>query len=210
MADPARGIITYSTHEFKARWQTIIDTSYERGIALLLEPAPAFYETISDEAADHNGMRMTAIFKYLSPYKKLFVQLLVGLLLSSLLQLFVPFLTQSIVDVGINGANVHFIYIVLFAQLALFAGRLAGEFVRGWILLFISTRINLSILTDFLIKLMKLPMAFFDSKTTGDILQRMNDHRRIESFLTGSSSNPFSQDLRCLPFFPYLTSLFFQ
>lgn len=92
-------------------------------------------------------------------------------------------------DTGVNTANIHFVYIVLLAQLALFAGRLAIEFVRGWILLHISTRINISILTDFLIKLMKLPVSFFDSKHTGDILQRMNDHSRIESFLTGSSLN---------------------
>jgi ATP-binding cassette subfamily B protein len=106
---------------------------------------------------------------------------------ASLLQLFLPFLTQSVVDTGVNTGNIHFVYIVLLAQLALFAGRLVVEFVRGWILLHISTRINISILTDFLIKLMKLPVSFFDSKHTGDILQRMNDHQRIESFLTGSS-----------------------
>lgn len=129
------------------------------------------------------------IFNYILPYKKLVLQLFIGLGVASLLQLFLPFLTQSIVDTGVNTANIHFVYIVLLAQLALFAGRLAIEFVRGWILLHISTRINISILTDFLIKLMRLPAGFFDSKHTGDILQRMNDHQRIESFLTGSSLN---------------------
>jgi ATP-binding cassette, subfamily B, bacterial len=141
------------------------------------------------EARKSKGLQFKNIFNYIFPYKKLVFQLFVGLGVASLLQLFLPFLTQSIVDTGINTANIHFVYIVLLAQLALFAGRLAIEFVRGWILLHISTRINISILTDFLIKLMKLPVSFFDSKNTGDILQRMNDHSRIESFLTGSSLN---------------------
>jgi ATP-binding cassette, subfamily B, bacterial len=109
------------------------------------------------------------------------------LLLGSLLQLIFPFLTQSIVDVGINTGNLQFIYIVLFAQLALFAGRLSVDFIKSWILYHISSRINISILTDFLIKLMKLPVSYFDSKKTGDIMQRMNDHQRIQSFLTGTS-----------------------
>src|SRR6185436_10430164 len=126
-------------------------------------------------------------FLYVLPHKKLVFQLFLGLGIGSLLQLFLPFLTQSVVDTGINTNNIHFVYIVLMAQLALFAGRIAIEFVRSWVLLHISTRINLSILTDFLIKLMKLPVSFFDSKKTGDIMQRMNDHHRIESFLTGSS-----------------------
>ena len=107
-------------------------------------------------------------------------QLLVGLAVASMLQLILPFLTQSVVDVGVNTGNIQFVYIVLMAQAALFAGRLVVEFVRSWILLHISTRINVSILTDFLIKLMKLPVSFFDSKKTGDVLQRMNDHQRIE------------------------------
>lgn len=113
----------------------------------------------------------------------------IGLGVASILQFILPFLTQSVVDVGVNTGNINFVYIVLLAQIALFAGRLVVEFVRSWILLHISTRINISILTDFLIKLMKLPVSFFDSKKTGDVLQRMNDHSRIESFLTGSSLN---------------------
>ncbi len=148
------------------------------------EPVPQLRE-----AGGEGAFSFKNIFSYITPYKKLVFQLFVGLGVASLLQLFLPFLTQSVVDTGINTANIHFVYIVLLAQLALFAGRLAVEFVRSWILLHISTRINLSILTDFLIKLMKLPVGFFDSKKTGDIMQRMNDHSRIESFLTGSSLN---------------------
>ncbi|GGI28663.1 ABC transporter transmembrane domain-containing protein [Pedobacter mendelii] len=115
------------------------------------------------------------------------MQLFVGLGVGSLLQLILPFLTQSIVDTGINTRNLNFIYIILIAQTMLFIGRMSVEFIRSWILLHISTRINISILTDFIIKLMKLPMGFFDTKMTGDIMQRMNDQGRIQSFLTGST-----------------------
>jgi ATP-binding cassette, subfamily B, bacterial len=185
VADPARGLITYSPREFKEHWVSDKDNE---GVALLLEPSPLFYKNEFDQEEDKK-LSFRNIFHYILPYKKLVFQLFIGVGVSSLLQLFLPFLTQSIVDTGINTANIHFIYIVLLAQVALFAGRIAVEFVRSWILLHISTRINISILTDFLIKMMKLPVSFFDSKHTGDILQRMNDHSRIESFLTGSSLN---------------------
>jgi ATP-binding cassette subfamily B protein len=190
IADPARALITLSPEEFKSNWISNKENGQEEGIALLLEPSPKFYEN-EDETEERRskGLAFKNIFNYIFPYKKLVFQLFIGLGVASLLQLFLPFLTQSVVDTGVNTANIHFVYIVLLAQLALFAGRLVVEFVRGWILLHISTRINVSILTDFLIKLMKLPVSFFDSKHTGDILQRMNDHSRIESFLTGSSLN---------------------
>lgn len=188
VADPAKGLIIFSPSEFKSHWISNKESGEEEGIALLLEPSPAFYQN-KEEKEDKKGLGFKNIFQYVFPYKKLVAQLFIGLGVASLLQLFLPFLTQSVVDTGVNTANIHFVYIVLLAQLALFAGRLAIEFVRGWILLHISTRINISILTDFLIKLMKLPASFFDSKHTGDILQRMNDHSRIESFLTGSSLN---------------------
>lgn len=188
IADPAKGIISYTEDEFKANWINDKTDGEETGVALLLEPTPVFYENKDEtEEKQKTGLAFKNIFNYILPYKKLVVQLFIGLGVASLLQLFLPFLTQSVVDTGVNTGNIHFVYIVLLAQLALFAGRLVVEFVRGWILLHISTRINISILTDFLIKLMKLPVSFFDSKHTGDILQRMNDHKRIESFLTGSS-----------------------
>lgn len=190
IADPAKGLITLTEQEFKSNWISNKQDGVDEGIALLIEPSPKFYEYGNEaEEKKPQGLAFKNIFNYIFPYKKLVFQLFVGLGVASLLQLFLPFLTQSVVDTGINTANIHFVYIVLLAQLALFAGRLVIEFVRGWILLHISTRINVSILTDFLIKLMKLPVSFFDSKHTGDILQRMNDHSRIESFLTGSSLN---------------------
>jgi ATP-binding cassette subfamily B protein len=200
VADPAIGLVTFTAPEFKTNWISNKEDGQEEGVALLLEPAPAFYEAFpnpseggayenSDGSKNSSGLAFKNIFNYILPYKKLIFQLFIGLGVASLLQLFFPFLTQSVVDTGVNTGNIHFVYIVLLARLALFAGRLVVEFVRGWILLHISTRINISILTDFLIKLMKLPVSFFDSKKTGDVLQRMNDHQRIESFLTGSSLN---------------------
>ncbi|MCG2612719.1 peptidase domain-containing ABC transporter [Terrimonas sp. NA20] len=189
IADPAKGLLHYTAEEFCASWISDPVKDEPEGIALLLEPSPLFYEAADseDESPATGTLKFKNILGYILPYKKLVFQLFVGLGVGSLLQLFLPFLTQSIVDTGVNTANIHFVYIVLLAQLALFAGRMVIEFVRGWILLHISTRINISILTDFLVKLMKLPMSYFDSKHTGDILQRMNDHQRIESFLTGSS-----------------------
>jgi ATP-binding cassette subfamily B protein len=132
---------------------------------------------------------MGALFSYLFRFKSLIIQLFLGLLAGSAMQLMLPFLTQSLVDTGIQTRNLNFIYIILAAQLMLFAGRLSVDFIRSWLLIHISTRINLSILSDFLIKLLRLPVSYFESKQTGDILQRINDHRRIESFLTGTSLN---------------------
>jgi ATP-binding cassette subfamily B protein len=199
IADPARGLIQYKAEEFKTSWISNKSEGREEGIALLLEPSPAFYDDNGETLASQE-LNFKNIFNYILPHKKLVVQLALGLGVALILQLFIPFLTQSVIDVGVNTGNIHFVYIVLFAQMALFAGRLVVEFLRGWILLHISTRINLSILTDFLIKLMKLPLSFFDSKRTGDILQRMNDHSRIESFLTGSSLNTVFSLLNLLVF----------
>ena len=193
IADPANGLMEYLLDDFRVNWVSTMKDHSEEGIALLIEPTPDLLVTDTELSPENTksekAFSFTSILQYVWPYKKLVIQLLLGLGIASLLQLLLPFLTQSIVDVGVNTANIHFIYIVLLAQLALFAGRLIVDFVRSWILLHISTRINVAILTDFLIKLMKLPMGFFESKNTGDILQRMNDHQRIESFLTGSSLN---------------------
>lgn len=188
IADPGKGLVKYNQEEFEQHWVSSNNNSENAGIALLLEPTPAFYNNeydVSFTEADKKGFGN--MIRYLYPYKKLIVQLILGLLLGSLLQLIFPFLTQSIVDTGINTGNISFITLILFAQLALFAGRLSVDFIKAWILYHISSRINISILTDFLIKLMKLPLSYFDSKKTGDIMQRMNDHSRIQNFLTGTS-----------------------
>jgi ATP-binding cassette subfamily B protein len=182
IADPADSFVKLSQNEFNANWHG--DKETNTGIALLLLPAPLFYEQEDDTT---NEVKWSFLVKYLATYKKLILQMLFGLVVGSILQLITPFLTQSIVDIGINTHNLNFIQLILIAQMALIVGRVSVEFIRSWILLHVSTRINISILTDFFIKLMKLPMGFFDNKNTGDILQRMNDQHNIETFLTGST-----------------------
>lgn len=147
---------------------------------------PGFYE-MEDEEDKVNRRGFGFLYSYLRPYRNLVGQLFLGLLLGSMIQLMLPFLTQSVVDFGINNQNLGFIYLVLIAQLMLSFSSSAVEFIRGWILLHLCTRINIALISDFLIKLMKMPIGYFDSKMTGDILQRINDHKRIQDFLTGSS-----------------------
>lgn len=193
IADPAKGLINYTPNEFKEHWVTDKIKGKEEGIALLLEPTPAFFakdsEMISSLEESTKLMAFKNIFKYILPYKNSVLKIFICLTAATLLQLVLPFITRSVVDKGINKNDLHFITIILLAQLALLTGRLVVDFVRNRMLLHIGIHINITILTDFLIKLMKLPLSFFDSKRTGDILQRMNDHSRIESFLTGSSLN---------------------
>lgn len=187
ISDPAHGLIEYSKEEFIKFWigNNTTETTQE-GIALVLEPTPKFYQSEFD-STDDKTFGFGLLFKYLIPYKSFVFQLSVGLLAGSILQLIVPFLTQSVVDVGIQNQNIHFIYLVLFAQLFLFFGRTALDLIRSWILLHLSTRINISLISDFFIKLMNLPISFFDVRMTGDIMQRINDHHRIERILTTSS-----------------------
>ncbi len=186
ISDPAHGLLKYTKEEFLKHWignNATEDT--EEGIALLLETTPKFYTNEFDKEEQDFGFKF--LTKYVIKYKQFLWQLIIGLLAASLLQLILPFLTQSVVDVGIKNQDVHFIYLILFAQLALFIGRTAIEVIRSWILLHLSTRINISLVSDFFIKLMNLPIAFFDTRMTGDILQRINDHKRIERILTTSS-----------------------
>lgn len=182
IADPAKHLMVYTEKEFLLNWLSMVGDQERQGVVLMLMPSPDFYGMEGDKV---RGMDFSYLLKYLYQYKSLVVQLFVGLGVGSLLQLILPFLTQSIVDIGINTRNLNFIYIILIAQAMLIVGRISVEFIRSWILLHISTRINISILTDFLIKLMKLPLSYFDTKMTGDIMQRMNDQKRIETFLTG-------------------------
>ncbi|NDV57503.1 peptidase domain-containing ABC transporter [Bacteroides sp. 519] len=184
VADPASGKIKYTKKEFCSNWLGTVKDGEDTGIALLLEPTPEFYAK-EDEKTNKKSIQF--LFSYLRPYKQLILQLFLGLLLGSLLQLILPFLTQSVVDFGISNQNLNFVYLVLAAQLMLTFSSATVEFIRGWILLHIGARINIALISDFLIKLMKLPMGYFDSKMTGDILQRINDHTRIQTFLTSSS-----------------------
>ena len=186
VSDPAHGLVKYSKAEFMAGWASTRKGEEDQGLCLLLEPTPDFYKQ-EDETVNKSSFMF--LFSYLRPYKKFLLQLILGMLVGSLLQLIFPFLTQAIVDFGINNRDIDFITLILVAQLALFIGRTSVEFIRSWILLHVSTRINISLISDFLIKMMKLPIGFFDTKMIGDILQRIGDHRRIESFLTTSTLN---------------------
>lgn len=187
ISDPAIGLIDYTQEEFIKFWiGNNADAYTEEGVVLILEPTPKFFQSSFDiEEEKTFGFRYLS--KYLFRYRSFIVQLVVGLLAGSILQLIFPFLTQSIVDVGIQNQNMHFIWLVLIAQLFLFLGKTALEFIRSWILLHLSTRINISLISDFFIKLMNLPISFFDVRMTGDIMQRINDHSRIERILTTSS-----------------------
>jgi len=186
VADPAHGLVKYTKEEFMAGWGSTRQEGENQGLCLLLEPTPDFYK-MEDENLNKSSFKF--LFSYLRPYKKFLLQLMLGMLIGSMLQLIFPFLTQAIVDFGINNQDIGFITLILIAQLALFAGRTSVEFIRSWILLHVSTRINISLISDFLIKMMKLPLGFFDTKMIGDILQRIGDHRRIENFLTTSTLN---------------------
>ena len=183
IADPAYGLLRYEEQEFKNCWITTVQGGIEKGVAMFLDTAPQFYET---EPIKYESISLWFLLKYLKPYRSMVKQLIIGLFLGSMLQLVLPFLTQSIVDQGIGHRNLNFIQLILLAQLVLVISRMVVEVIRRTILLHIGTRVNVSLISDFLIKLMKLPMRFFDSKLTGDLIRRIEDHSRIESFLTQS------------------------
>ncbi len=184
IADPATGQVKLNAEEFKKSWFSTVSGGEGRGIALFLEPTPRFYEN-EGETIDPKGFKF--LLSYLKPHKKIITQLIIGLIAGSIIQLLFPFLTQSIVDIGIGTRDIGFIWLVLLAQLMLTVSSATVDFIRGWILLHLGTRINISLISDFLTKLMKLPIGFFDSRMTGDLLQRIGDHKRIQNFLTGSS-----------------------
>ena len=186
VSDPAHGLLKYAKTDFLKHWVgNNVTEETEDGVALLLEPTAKFFD--SDFEEDNPDFGFKFLSRYLFSYKAFLWQLVLGLISASVLQLIFPFLTQSVVDVGIKNQDIHFVYLILFAQLALFIGRTAIEVIRSWILLHLSTRINISLVSDFFIKLMNLPIAFFDTRMTGDILQRINDHKRVERILTTSS-----------------------
>ena len=185
VADPASGLHTLNKEEFLNHWISSKSRGYDTGIALSLKPTPEFYEQEDEKKAESRNIAY--FFNYLKPHRSQILQLIIGMGIASVLQLIFPFLTQAVVDQGIGNHNLSFITLILIAQLVLFLTQLAVDFIRNWISLHVSTRINISLISDFLIKLMKLPIRFFDSKNIGDIMQRIGDHNRIESFLTGTS-----------------------
>ena len=185
IADPASSRVVFNEEEFGRCWFSSSVEGKDTGTALLLEPGPDFYER---EVVDEQIYRkLSFFFRYLTPYKRELFQLILGMLTVSILQLIMPFLTQSLVDTGIRDSNLSFITLILIAQLVIFIARLSVDFIRSWILLHVNTRINIALISDFLAKLMRLPLHFFDTKMVGDIIQRIGDHNRIESFMTGTS-----------------------
>lgn len=182
--DPGSGIVRYTLEEFLEHWTTDGD----RGIALFLETTPSFFSMSLDDESTMSSRR-SLILRYLTQYRGYLVYIVIALLVGSLLQLFFPFMTQAIVDTGIGGQDIGFVWLVLLSQMMLLFSRTAIEFIRTKLLLHISARVNISLLSDFFVKLMNLPMSFFDVKLTGDLLQRIEDHKRVERFLTSSSLN---------------------
>jgi ATP-binding cassette subfamily B protein len=183
VSDPAHGLVIYTREEFLKGWASTEQNGIPAGIALLLEPTAEFYKE-EGEKVNKTGFRY--LFSYLKPYRRLINQLLLGFFTGSILSLLFPFLTQAIVDVGITTNNLNFVVLVLVAQLVLTVSQTAVGFIRSWIMLHTSTRISISLISDFLIKLMKLPIRFFDSKQIGDLRQRIDDNDRVQTFLTGS------------------------
>jgi len=201
IADPATGLVSYKEDEFTERWIGNHDdrhfqpgfSSYGNsglpvGYALLLEPTPGFYDQPKTEGLKKK-MSMGSIWKYFTPHKNIFLKLLAGMIVSSAIMFITPFLTKAMVDRGINLHDINFIYLILFGQLMLFFGTSIADIIRSNLLLHMGTRINISMVSDFLAKMLKLPISFFESHITGDLMQRMNDHHRIESLLTVSSLN---------------------
>ena len=189
VSDPASGLLKYTQEQFLKSWISISGTDEEGGsasplgIALLLEPTPKFYDEKGDE---DKRFGFKGMLKYLRPYRHYIVQLLLAMLTGSIISLILPFLTQSVIDVGIGTSDLHFVIIILIAQVVLVLGQMANELIRSWLMLHMTTRVSISLISDFLAKLMRLPISFFDSKMVGDIMQRIGDHSRIQTFLTGS------------------------
>ena len=179
VVDPAYGPIQYDTSEFLKYWIS----SVKEGFALLLEPTPHFY---SNEEFNSDSRKFGFLLGYLRPYRKFIFQIILGMLTGCLVSMIFPFLTQSIVDFGISNNDLNFIGMVLVAQLVLTFGQTANEIIRNWIMLHVTTRVSISLISDFLIKLMRLPISFFESKMVGDLMQRIGDHNRIQTFLTTS------------------------
>ncbi|MDE6270894.1 MAG: peptidase domain-containing ABC transporter, partial [Muribaculaceae bacterium] len=179
VADPGKGRIRYTAEEFVAHWCADADG---KGIVMALEPTDEFKRERDRMRTQRRGFRF--IMGYMARYRRLFSQIVLGLLVGSLLQLALPFLTQAIVDVGIRRQDIGIIWLILLGELMIVVGRTASDFIRRRLLLHISMRINISLVSDFFVKLLKLPMSYFDRKLTGDLMQRIADHSRVQGFLT--------------------------
>ena len=186
IADPGKGLTTHTNKEMQEHWLS----TNSKGVAMMLEPTPHFYDTKNASGVGEKEIHsFRFLYGYVRRYYKYFGMIAVGLALGSIIQLVLPFLTQAIVDKGINHQDLNIILLILFGQLMLTISRTFIDFLRRWILLRISMKINISLISDFFIKLLKLPMSFFDTKLLGDLMQRMNDHGRVNNFLTQNVLN---------------------
>lgn len=186
VADPAVGLLKYDKETFLKSWLSVSeygDGNLTQGTVLLLEPTPQFY---NEETPQDTKLHFRYLLEYLRPYKRYIIQVLLGMLTGSIISLIFPFLTQSVVDTGIGNNDLNIVVVILIAQVMLTVGQTANDLIRSWLMLHITTRISISLISDFLNKLMRLPIAFFDTKMVGDIMQRMGDYSRIQSFMTGS------------------------
>ncbi len=199
IADPGKGLITYDIDTLKEKWISSVKNGFDRGVALTVEPTSNFTKN-SCAVGRTSQSPFTIITKYLFRYKKYLALIVCGLFLGCVLQLIMPFLTQYIVDVGIKNGDINFIWLVLCGELAIVAGRTATDFIKRWLLTHISIRVNISLISDFFIKLLKLPMSFYEIKHMGDLLQRVSDHSRIQAFLT---EKVLSILFSCLSFFVF-------
>ena len=187
VADPAKGMVRMNSEEFSRGWLSSTINGEECGIAMFLQPAEDFGKYTFPDNERNRSLRF--LFSYLKRYRNYLTQVLAGLMLGCMLQLVMPFLTQWIVDIGITHRDIRLIWLILLGELIIVTGRTATDFIRRWMLLHISMRVNISLVSDFFIKLLKLPMSFFDTKLMGDLLQRIGDHSRVQSFLTGQVLN---------------------
>ncbi|MFN2475481.1 MAG: peptidase domain-containing ABC transporter [Chthoniobacterales bacterium] len=191
VADPAAGLIDY-THEEFIRASGAPDTRLagtSTGIYLLLEATPAFHERDATEGSGEEPppRGIGFFFRYLRPHQRLLFQVMLGMAVGLLVELILPFFMQAVVDRGIGNLDLQFIYLLLGAQLTLSLSQTAADMIRSWLLLHVGARVSVAMIADFLSKLLRLPLPFFDSRTAGDIMQRIGDHRRVKSFLMSSA-----------------------
>lgn len=183
VADPAQGFLNYSHEDFKKAWTNTTDNT---GFALLLEPNSNFYSLVEDKT---KAKGFSFLLPYFRPYKKLIRQLFIGLLVAAIIQFILPFLMQTVVDVGVNNRDISFIYLILISQLVLIFSQTLVSIFREWLLIHITSRFNIKMISDFLFKMLKLPVSYFDTRDTGEHLQRITDHTRIQNFVSSSTLN---------------------
>ena len=184
VSDPAEGLLKYSKQQFLNSWaQTDSDIEQGCGIVLMIEPSPNFFEMVPQKSIKYN---LIHIVKYLKPHKQSISQIMLAMIVASCLNIILTFTTQTIVDVGVSTGQISFVITMLVAQMVIIIGQLANDLIKNWLMLHVTARISISLISDFLAKMMRLPISFFDTKMTGDIMQRIQDHERIQDFLTNA------------------------